>query len=118
MQGLLTPEEKEVYLGSAEVRATFKVPKVGTVAGCYVRDGVIKRNANVRLVRDGVVVYDGRIASLKRFKDDVREVQAGYECGIGLENFNDIKVGDVIECYTPNRLKESYDTFGLSESLS
>ncbi len=100
MQGLLSPEEKEVYLGSAEVRATFKVPKVGTVAGCYVKDGVIRRNANVRLVRDGVVIYEGKIASLKRFKDDVREVQAGYECGIALENFNDIKVGDIIECYT------------------
>ncbi len=100
MQGLLKPEEKEVYLGSAEVRATFKVPKVGTVAGCYVKDGVIRRNANVRLVRDGVVIFEGKISSLKRFKEDVREVQAGYECGIGLENFNDIKVGDTIECYT------------------
>jgi len=100
MQGLLKPEEKEVYLGSAEVRATFKVPKVGTVAGCYVKDGVIRRNAHVRLVREGVVIYEGRISSLKRFKEDVREVQAGYECGIGLENFNDIKVGDVIECFT------------------
>ena len=105
MAGLLEPEEKEVYLGSAEVRATFKVPKVGTVAGCYVRDGVIRRNANVRLVRDGVVIYDGKIASLKRFKDDVREVQAGYECGVGLENFNDIKVGDVIECYTIEKVE-------------
>ena len=105
MEGLLEPEEKEVYLGSAEVRATFKVPKVGTVAGCYVRDGVIRRNANVRLVRDGVVIYDGKIASLKRFKDDVKEVQAGYECGVGLENFNDIKVGDIIECYTIEKVK-------------
>jgi len=105
MEGLLEPEEKEVYLGSAEVRATFKVPKVGTVAGCYVKDGVIRRNANVRLVRDGIVIYDGKIASLKRFKDDVREVQAGYECGVGLENFNDIKVGDVIECYTIEKTK-------------
>jgi len=105
MQGLLEPEEKEVYLGSAEVRATFKVPKVGTVAGCYVRDGVIRRNANVRLVRDGVVIYDGKIASLKRFKEDVREVQAGYECGVGLENFNDIKIGDIIECYTIEKVK-------------
>ncbi len=105
MQGLLEPEEKEVYLGSAEVRATFKVPKVGTVAGCYVRDGVIRRNANVRLVRDGVVIYDGKIASLKRFKEDVREVQAGYECGVGLENFNDIKVGDIIECYTIEKVQ-------------
>ena len=105
MQGLLAPEEKEVYLGSAEVRATFKIPKVGTVAGCYVKDGVIRRNAMVRLVRDGVVVYEGKIASLKRFKDDVREVQAGYECGVGLENFNDIKVGDVIECYTVEKVE-------------
>jgi translation initiation factor IF-2 len=105
MEGLLEPEEKEVYLGSAEVRATFKVPKVGTVAGCYVRDGVIRRNANVRLVRDGVVIYEGKIASLKRFKEDVREVQAGYECGVGLENFNDIKVGDIIECYTIEKVK-------------
>ncbi|SNR88739.1 translation initiation factor IF-2 [Desulfurobacterium atlanticum] len=107
MQGLLEPEEKEVYLGSAEVRATFKVPKVGTVAGCYVKDGVIRRNANVRLVRDGVIIYDGKIASLKRFKDDVREVQAGYECGIGLENFNDIKVGDTIECYTVEKVERN-----------
>ncbi|MEO2082457.1 MAG: translation initiation factor IF-2 [Desulfurobacteriaceae bacterium] len=105
MQGLLEPEEKEVYLGSAEVRATFKIPRVGTVAGCYVRGGVIRRNANVRLVRDGVVIYEGKIASLKRFKEDVREVQAGYECGIGLENFNDIKVGDIIECYTIEKVE-------------
>jgi len=106
MEGLLEPEEKEVYLGSAEVRATFKVPKVGTVAGCYVRDGVIRRNANVRLVRDGVVIYEGKISSLKRFKEDVKEVPAGYECGVGLENFNDIKVGDVIECYTIEKVKK------------
>ena len=106
MQGLLEPEEKEVYLGSAEVRATFKVPKVGTIAGCYVKDGVIKRNANVRLVRDGVIIFDGKIASLKRFKDDAKEVQAGYECGIGLENFNDLKVGDTIECYTIEKVEK------------
>lgn len=105
MHGLLSPEEKEVYLGSAEVRATFKVPKVGTVAGCYVKDGVIRRNANVRLVRDGVVVYEGKILSLKRFKEDVKEVQAGYECGIGLENFNDIKIGDTIECFATEEVE-------------
>ncbi len=109
MKGLLEPEEREVYLGSAEVRATFKIPKVGTVAGCYVKDGVIRRNAKVRLVRDGVVIYDGKIASLKRFKEDVREVQAGYECGLGLENFNDIKVGDTIECYTVEQVKGEQD---------
>ncbi len=105
LSGLLEPEEKEVILGSAEVRATFKIKGVGTVAGCYVKDGVIKRNANARLIRDGVVIYDGKIASLKRFKDDVKEVQAGYECGIGLENFNDIKVGDIIECYEIQKVK-------------
>src|SRR5690606_24653773 len=97
MEGLLEPKFQEVVLGRAEVRATFKVPGVGTVAGCYVVDGKVARNAQVRLLRDNVVVYEGRIASLKRFKDDVREVQAGYECGIGIERFNDIKEGDVIE---------------------
>jgi translation initiation factor IF-2 len=100
LQGLLAPKEREEILGTAEVRATFKISKVGTVAGCYVKEGVIRRNANVRLIRDGVVIYDGKIASLKRFKDDVKEVSAGYECGLALENFQDIKVGDVIECYT------------------
>ena len=105
LSGLLEPEEKEVILGTAEVRATFKIKGVGTVAGCYVKDGVIRRNANARLIRDGVVIYDGKIASLKRFKEDVKEVQAGYECGIGLENFNDIKVGDIIECYEIQKVK-------------
>jgi translation initiation factor IF-2 len=99
MKGLLEPEFKEVILGHAEVRATFKVSGVGTVAGTYVTDGKILRNANARLVRNGVVVYEGKVASLKRFKDDAREVASGYECGIGLENFNDIKDGDVIEAY-------------------
>src|SRR5690606_9786674 len=98
-EGLLEPKFQEVVLGRAEVRATFKVPGVGTVAGCYVVDGKVARNAQVRLLRDNVVVYEGRIASLKRFKDDVREVQAGYECGIGIERFNDIKEGDVIEAF-------------------
>ena len=106
MKGLLTPEEKEVYLGSAEVRATFKVPKVGTVAGCYVKDGVLRRSAGVRLVRDGTVVYEGKVSSLKRFKEDVKEVQAGYECGVGLENFDDIKVGDILECYTVEKVEQ------------
>ncbi|RLJ71430.1 translation initiation factor IF-2 [Hydrogenivirga caldilitoris] len=99
LQGLLTPIEKEKVLGSAEVRATFKVKKVGTVAGCYVLDGKIVRGAKARLIRDGVVVYDGQIENLKRFKEDVQEVARGYECGIKLRDFNDIKVGDVIECY-------------------
>ncbi len=99
MTGLLEPVYKEKTLGRAEVRQTFHIAKVGTVAGCYVLEGVIKRNAQARLLRDNVVVYTGRIESLRRFKEDVKEVQAGYECGIGLEKFNDIKVGDVIEAF-------------------
>ena len=99
MEGLLSPEEREVVLGAAEVRETFKIPKVGTVAGCFVSDGTIPRTARVRVVRDGVEVYEGVIGSLKRFKEDVREVREGYECGINVEGFNDVKVGDVIEAY-------------------
>jgi len=99
MVGLLEPESKEVYLGRAEVRQTFKVPKVGLVAGCSVSDGRITRNAEVRLLRDNVVVFTGKILSLKRFKDDASEVKQGYECGIGLANFNDVKLGDVIEAF-------------------
>ncbi|BCV24973.1 translation initiation factor IF-2 [Gelria sp. Kuro-4] len=99
MQGLLAPKLREVALGSAEVRAVFHVPKVGTVAGCYVRDGRFSKDAQVRLVRDGVVVYEGKVASLRRFKDDVREVAAGYECGITLVNFQDFKEGDTLEAF-------------------
>jgi translation initiation factor IF-2 len=99
MAGLLPPTLKEVVLGQAEVRKTFTIPKAGTVAGCYVTDGLIRRSARARLVRDGVQVFDGKFGSLKRFKDDVREVQTGFECGIGIDGFNDVKVGDVIEAY-------------------
>jgi len=99
LSGLLTPEEKEEVLGRVEVRQTFKVPRVGVVAGCYVTYGKIERNASVRVLRDGVIVHEGSIASLKRFKDDVSEVQQGYECGVRIEGFNDIKEGDVIEVY-------------------
>jgi translation initiation factor IF-2 len=99
LEGLLRPEEKEVVVGEAEVRETFKVPKIGVIAGCFVRSGLINRQGRVRVVRDGIEVYDGTIGSLRRFKDDVKEVKEGYECGIGVENFNDIKVGDVIELY-------------------
>ena len=99
LEGMLRPDEKEVILGEAEVRETFKVSKVGTIAGCIVRSGVINRQGRVRVIRDGSEVYDGNIGSLRRFKDDVKEVKDGFECGIGIENFNDIKVGDVIECY-------------------
>jgi translation initiation factor IF-2 len=99
LTGLLSPTEREVVQGEAEVRETFKVPRIGVIAGCYVRAGVINRQGRVRIVRQGVEVYDGTVASLRRFKDDVREVREGFECGIGIENFNDIKVGDVIESY-------------------
>jgi len=99
MSGMLAPVIREQYLGQAEVRDTFSVPRVGTVAGCGVMDGKLTRNAGVRLLRDGVVVYTGKLASLRRFKDDVKEVTKGYECGVGLENFNDVKVGDVIEAF-------------------
>src|SRR5205809_516725 len=99
LSGLLKPEQRERILGEAEVRQTFRVPKLGVVAGSYVRSGVIRRNASVRLVRDGVIVYDGKIGSLRRFKDDAAEVREGFECGIGLENYQDVKQGDIIEAY-------------------
>lgn len=100
LEGLLEPEKKEEVLATVEVRETFKVPKIGTVAGCYVLDGKVVRNNKVRLLRDGFVIFDGYINALKRFKDDVREVEQGFECGISLENYNDIKVKDIIESYT------------------
>ncbi len=99
LEGLLTPEESEKINGVAEVRELFKVPKVGTIAGSYVTEGKIRRNDTVHIVREGVVIYGGKISSLRRFKEDVREVQSGYECGIGIENYNDLKVGDQIEAY-------------------
>ncbi|MGC8852735.1 MAG: EF-Tu/IF-2/RF-3 family GTPase, partial [Hydrogenobacter sp.] len=99
LKGMLKPVEKEVVLGSAEVRAVFKIKSVGNVAGCYVLEGKMVRNARARLIRNGVVVYEGKIEGLKRFKEDVQEVAKGYECGIKLKDYNDIKVGDVIECY-------------------
>jgi len=99
LEGMLRPEEKEVVFGEAEVRETFKVSKIGMIAGCYVRSGVINRSGRVRVIRDGKEVYDGIIGSLRRFKDDVKEVKDGFECGIGVENFNDIKVGDMLEVY-------------------
>ena len=99
MKGMLDPEFKEEILGECEVRETFKVPNVGIIAGAYVTDGKMQRNAEVRLIRDGIVIHEGMISSLKRFKDDAREVDKGFECGIGIENYNDIKVGDRIECF-------------------
>ena len=100
LEGMLSPEKRETIVGTAEVREVFKVSKVGTIAGCYISEGRIDRKGHARLIRDGIVVYDGEISSLKRFKDDVKEVREGFECGIGIANFNDIKVGDLIECYT------------------
>jgi translation initiation factor IF-2 len=99
LKGLLAPVYEENILGHAAIRATFPIPKVGTVAGCFIVDGKVMRGTQVRLTRQGVVIYDGKLNSLKRFKDDVKEVANGYECGLGLENFNDIKVGDELECY-------------------
>jgi translation initiation factor IF-2 len=107
MEGLLEPEEVEETVGTAEVRATFKASRVGTIAGCYVTDGTVRRGAKARLVRDGTVVYDGRIGSLRRFKDDVREVTTGLECGIVLENYADIKEGDVIEVYETRQVEQT-----------
>ena len=105
MKGMLDPEFREVVIGHASVRTTFKISGTGTIAGCYVNDGKITRNASVRIVRDGVVVSEAKIESLKRFKDDVREVAANYECGIGLENYNDIKEGDVFEAFVQEEIK-------------
>jgi len=113
MEGLLAPEKKEVVLGEAEVRQIFKIAKIGTIAGCFVRSGVIPRTGRVRIIRNGVEVYDGTLASLKRFKDDVREVREGFECGIGIENFNDVKVSDLIESY---RIEEVARSLSAAES--
>ncbi|MFA6595966.1 MAG: translation initiation factor IF-2, partial [Bacilli bacterium] len=99
VKGLLDPVLTEKVLGEAEVRETFKASKIGTIAGCYVTNGIVQRNASIRLIRDSIVIYTGKISSLKRFKDDAREVKAGYECGLTIENYNDIKVGDIIECF-------------------
>lgn len=99
MEGLLAPIEKEAVIGRAEVRQTFSVPKIGMIAGCHVTSGKIERSNQVRLLRDNVVIYTGKIASMRRFKDDVKEALEGYECGIGLENFRDLKVGDIIEAF-------------------
>ncbi|MGL4761405.1 MAG: translation initiation factor IF-2 [Sarcina sp.] len=104
MIGMLDPIEREVILGNVEIRATYKISAVGTIAGCYVLDGKIVRNAGVRIIRDGIVVKEGKLASLKRFKDDAKEVKAGYECGLSIENYNDIREGDIIEAYTMEQI--------------
>jgi translation initiation factor IF-2 len=107
MEGLLEPEEVEETVATVEVRQTFKASRVGMIAGSYVVEGTVRRGAQVRLVRDGTVVYDGRIASLRRFKDDVREVTVGLECGIVLENFADIKEGDNLEVYETKQVEQT-----------
>ena len=109
MVGMMESTYEEHVMGMAEVREIFQIPKVGAIAGSYVTDGKIDRGQNIRVVRDGVVLYEGKNSSLRRFKDDVKEVQAGYECGIGVENFNDIKVGDILECYYLEEIKPKID---------
>ena len=109
LEGQLSPEKSESVTGSAEVRETFKVPRQGMIAGCLIADGKILRSDTIHLIRDGIVIYDGTLASLRRFKDDVREVQNGFECGIGIENFNDVKVGDQIEAYEIIETKRTLD---------
>tara|TARA_R110000868_G_scaffold16350_6_gene73562 strand:- start:1907 stop:4891 length:2985 start_codon:yes stop_codon:yes gene_type:complete len=107
MEGMLSPDFKEEIVCNVEIRETFKISKVGTIAGCYVLDGTITRNTDVRIIRDGVVVYTGELASLKRFKDDVKEVKKGYECGLNIKNYNDIRVGDIIEGYQQVEVKKT-----------
>ncbi len=109
LEGMLRPESREVVYGEAEVRETFKVARIGTIAGCIVRSGNMNRKGRMRVIRDGVEIYDGGIASLRRFKDDVNEVKEGYECGIGIENFNDVKIGDVFECYRTEEVARTLD---------
>ncbi len=114
LEGMLRPEEREIVLGEAEVLETFKVPKLGLIAGCAVRSGVINRAGRVRVIRDSVEVYEGNIHSLRRFKDDVKEVREGYECGIGIENFNDLKIGDRIECYRTEEFARTLESTSQS----
>ena len=106
MKGMLAPEYHEVFTGQAEIRQVIKASKVGNIAGCYVTDGSIKRNSGIRLIRDGIVVYEGKLASLRRFKDDVKEVNSGFECGLNIENYNDIKEGDIIEGYVMEEVEK------------
>lgn len=109
------PGEKEVVLGEAEILQIFKISGTGTIAGCIVRNGVIRRNARTRVIRDGVQMYDGELASLKRFKEDVREVKDGLECGMGVENYNDVKVGDLLESYTVEHVARTLEPAGISK---
>jgi len=107
MEGMLSPEIKEEIIATVEVLETFKISKVGTIAGCIVRDGKITRTAKIRVIREGIVIYTGVLGSLKRFKDDVKEVTKGFECGLNIENYNDIRVGDMIEGYQEVEVKKT-----------
>ena len=107
MLGMLAPVYEEVVTGDAEVREIFRVPRIGAIAGCYVQNGTITRGSKVRFLRDGVIIWKGTINSLRRFKEDVREVQAGFECGIGLSDFSDLKSGDVIETYEDKEISRT-----------
>jgi translation initiation factor IF-2 len=107
MEGMLSPEIKEEITATIEVQEVFKITKVGTVAGCIVREGKVKRNNKVRLIRDGIVIFTGDIDALKRFKEDVKEVGVNYECGISVKNYNDIKVGDIIESFEEIEVKKT-----------
>ena len=107
MEGMLSPEMREESTGNAEIRETFKISKIGTIAGCMVTSGKIYRNSGIRIIREGVVIFTGELTSLKRFKDDVKEVAKGYDCGLQVKNYNDIKVGDVLECFQEVAVKKS-----------
>ena len=106
MKGMLAPKFQEVVIGHAEVRQTYKVSAIGTIAGCYVKDGKITRDASVRVLRDNIVIHEGKLGSLQRFKDSVKEVAAGYECGMSIEKYNDIKEGDIFECFVMEQIKD------------
>ncbi len=110
MEGLLEFMSKETVQGTAEVRDTFRITGVGTIAGCYMLDGFARRDSRVRLFRSGTQVYEGRLSSLKRFKEDATEVKTGYECGVGIENFNDIKVGDELQFFSMEKVKATLDS--------
>jgi translation initiation factor IF-2 len=107
--GLMASVFEERIVGRAEVREVFHVPKIGAIAGCYVNEGKIERGLQVRLLREGVIRYEGKISSLRRFKDDVKEVNSGYECGVGIENYNDIKIGDTIDCFYMEEIRPAID---------
>ncbi|MBT8264382.1 MAG: translation initiation factor IF-2, partial [Muriicola sp.] len=107
MEGMLSPEIKEEITGTAEIRETFKISKIGTIAGCMITNGKVFRNSNIRLIRDGVVIYTGVLASLKRFKDDVKEVSKGYDCGLQIKNYNDIRESDIVEAFQEVAVKKT-----------